>query len=67
MCRISIVDDDPHICLAVRAWRQRCGFGVSIVLVIRSVESRRPDNGRRAWRDAMPSQAFQAADIAGRH
>jgi CheY-like chemotaxis protein len=25
-----VVDDDPHICLAIRAWLQRCGFRVSI-------------------------------------
>lgn len=31
MRRILVVDDDPHICLAIRAWLQRCGFRVSIV------------------------------------
>jgi CheY-like chemotaxis protein len=30
MRRILVVDDDPHICLAVRAWLQRYGFRVSI-------------------------------------
>jgi DNA-binding NtrC family response regulator len=30
MRRILIVDDDPHICLAVRAWLMRYGFRVSI-------------------------------------
>jgi DNA-binding response OmpR family regulator len=31
MRRILVVDDDPHICLAIRAWLQRYGFRVSIV------------------------------------
>jgi CheY-like chemotaxis protein len=30
MRRILIVDDDPHICLAIRAWLKRYGFRVSI-------------------------------------
>jgi CheY-like chemotaxis protein len=30
MRRILMVDDDPHICLAVRAWLKRSGFRVSI-------------------------------------
>ena len=30
MRRILVVDDDPHICLAIRAWRERYGFRVSI-------------------------------------
>jgi CheY-like chemotaxis protein len=30
MRRILVVDDDPHICLAVRAWLKRYGFKVSI-------------------------------------
>jgi DNA-binding response OmpR family regulator len=30
MRRILVVDDDPHICLAVRAWLRRSGFRVSI-------------------------------------
>ena len=30
MRRILVVDDDPHICLAIRAWLRRCGFRVSI-------------------------------------
>lgn len=30
MRRILVVDDDPHICLAIRAWLQRYGFRVSI-------------------------------------
>ena len=30
MRRILVVDDDPHICLAVRAWLMRYGFRVSI-------------------------------------
>jgi DNA-binding response OmpR family regulator len=30
MRRILVVDDDPHICLAIRAWLKRYGFGVSI-------------------------------------
>jgi CheY-like chemotaxis protein len=30
MRRILVVDDDPHICLAVRAWLKRYGFRVSI-------------------------------------
>ena len=30
MRRILIVDDDPHICLALRAWLKRYGFRVSI-------------------------------------
>ena len=30
MRRILVVDDDPHICLAVRAWLKRSGFRVSI-------------------------------------
>jgi len=25
-----VVDDDPHICLAIRAWLKRYGFGISI-------------------------------------
>lgn len=119
MRRILVVDDDPHICLAIRAWLQRYGFRVSIadagvngfaaldnatfdlmvvdifmlryarlrfdhdvsrtrsggavdrdfqfrVLGIGSVKSRLPDNGRQAWRDAMPPQTFQADDIARR-
>jgi DNA-binding NtrC family response regulator len=28
MRRILVVDDDPHICLAVRAWLKRYGFRV---------------------------------------
>jgi DNA-binding NtrC family response regulator len=30
MRRILIVDDDPHICLAMRAWLKRYGFRVTI-------------------------------------
>jgi CheY-like chemotaxis protein len=30
MRRILVVDDDPHICLAVRAWLERYGFTVAI-------------------------------------
>jgi CheY-like chemotaxis protein len=30
MRRILVVDDDPHICLAIRAWLKRYGFRVSI-------------------------------------
>ena len=30
MRRILVVDDDPHICLAIRAWFKRYGFRVSI-------------------------------------
>ena len=30
MRRILVVDDDPHICLAVRAWLMRYGFKVAI-------------------------------------
>jgi DNA-binding NtrC family response regulator len=30
MRRILVVDDDPHICLAVRAWLKRYGFKVEI-------------------------------------
>src|SRR6202163_3196299 len=30
MRRILVVDDDPHICLAIRAWLKRYGFGVAI-------------------------------------
>lgn len=30
MRRILVVDDDPHICLAIRAWLKRCGFKVAI-------------------------------------
>jgi CheY-like chemotaxis protein len=30
MRRILVVDDDPHICLAIRAWLQRYGFRVSV-------------------------------------
>jgi CheY-like chemotaxis protein len=30
MRRILVVDDDPHICLAVRAWLKCCGFKVAI-------------------------------------
>jgi DNA-binding response OmpR family regulator len=30
MRRILLVDDDPHICLALRAWLERYGFRVSI-------------------------------------
>src|SRR3954467_14469183 len=30
MRRILVVDDDPHICLAIRAWLQRYGFKVAI-------------------------------------
>ena len=30
MRRILVVDDDPHTCLAIRAWLQRYGFKVAI-------------------------------------
>ena len=30
MRRILVVDDDPHICLAIRAWLKRYGFNVAI-------------------------------------
>jgi DNA-binding NtrC family response regulator len=30
MRRILVVDDDPHICLAIRAWLKRYGFNVEI-------------------------------------
>ena len=30
MRRILVVDDDPHICLAIRAWLKRYGFKVAI-------------------------------------
>jgi CheY-like chemotaxis protein len=30
MRRILLADDDPHICVAIRAWLKRCGFSVSI-------------------------------------
>lgn len=30
MCRILVVDDDPHICLAIWAWLKRYDFRVSI-------------------------------------
>lgn len=30
MRQILVVDDDPHICLAIRAWLQRYSFRVSI-------------------------------------
>jgi DNA-binding NtrC family response regulator len=30
MRRIPVVDDDPHICLAIRAWLKRYGFKVTI-------------------------------------
>jgi DNA-binding response OmpR family regulator len=30
MRRILVVDDDPHICLAIRAWLNRYGFKVAI-------------------------------------
>jgi DNA-binding response OmpR family regulator len=30
MRRILVVDDDPHICLAIRAWLKRYGFRVTI-------------------------------------
>ena len=30
MRRILVVDDDPHICLAIRAWLKRHGFKVAI-------------------------------------
>jgi CheY-like chemotaxis protein len=30
MRRILVVDDDPHICVAIRAWLKRYGFSVSI-------------------------------------
>ena len=30
MRRILVADDDPHICVAIRAWLKRCGFSVSI-------------------------------------
>ena len=30
MRRILVVDDDPHICGAIRGWPKRCGFRVSI-------------------------------------
>ena len=30
MRRILVVDDDPHICLAIRAWLKRYGFKVTI-------------------------------------
>ena len=30
MRRILVVDDDPHVCLAIRAWLKRYGFKVEI-------------------------------------
>ena len=30
MQRILVVDDDPHICLAIRAWLRRYGFRVAV-------------------------------------
>ncbi len=30
MRRMLVVDDDPHICLAIRAWLKRDGFNASI-------------------------------------
>ena len=30
MRRILVVDDDPHICLAIRVWLKRYDFRVSI-------------------------------------
>ena len=30
MRRILVVDDDPHICLAIRTWLKRYGFKVSV-------------------------------------
>jgi CheY-like chemotaxis protein len=30
MRRILVVDDEPHICLAIRAWLKRYGFRVTI-------------------------------------
>ena len=30
MRRILAVDDDPHICLAIRAWLKRYGFDVAL-------------------------------------
>jgi CheY-like chemotaxis protein len=30
MRRLLVVDDDPHICLAVRAWLKRYGFRVTV-------------------------------------
>jgi CheY-like chemotaxis protein len=30
MRRILVVDDDPHICLAIRTWLKRYGFRVSV-------------------------------------
>jgi DNA-binding response OmpR family regulator len=30
MRRILVVDDDPHICIAIRLWFKRYGFRVSI-------------------------------------
>jgi CheY-like chemotaxis protein len=30
MRRILVVDDDPHICLAIRAWLKRYGFKVAV-------------------------------------
>jgi len=34
MRRILVVDDDPHICLAVRAWLKRYGFEVAIAVAV---------------------------------
>jgi CheY-like chemotaxis protein len=115
MCRILVVDDDPHICLAIWAWLKRYDFRVSIadggvnglaalrerhlrfddrrylhaqharidqevsraccdgavdccfrirLLGIGCGKSRLSENRRQARRDAMPSQAVQADDMA---
>jgi len=46
MRRILVVDDDPHICRAIRAWLQRYGFRVSIA------------DGSRAGHMALDNAAF---------
>ena len=53
MRRILVVDDDPHICLAVRAWLKRYGFKVAIAdggtagLVALDEPTRGMDRGRK--------------------
>jgi hypothetical protein len=58
MRRILVFDDDPHICLAIRAWLEGYGFRVSI--------ADGAGNGFAAQRDALPAQTLQTDHIARR-
>lgn len=78
MRRILVVDDDPYICLAVRAGLKRYDFKAAIAngAANRDFRPRLPwparrqprfsRNGAAARRDALPAQTIQARDIAER-